>query len=147
MILRTFSILPSRMRTFNSISTCSTLSSVSVNRAFFKECLILSAVGYCGELDIGQSTVSAPSWRFGKLYSRCFRFRFQQKGRSLTISRINLQQASVRFWMNSVSNSLSVYQGPPVREMEGSIPSSMYIFRVMCFLEKLGTQCYCKSEL
>jgi len=32
--------------------------------------------------------------------------------------------------MNSVSSSLSVYQGPPVKDIEGSRPSSMYIFRV-----------------
>jgi len=34
--------------------------------------------------------------------------------------------------MNSVSSSLSVYQGPPVKDIEGSRPSSMYIFRVGC---------------
>jgi len=34
--------------------------------------------------------------------------------------------------MNSISSSLSVYQGPPVKDIEGSRPSSMYIFRVGC---------------
>jgi len=64
----TFSILPSNMRTFRSISTCSTVSSVSVNLAFLSELLILSAVGYFGALDIGYKTFSAPLRRFGKLY-------------------------------------------------------------------------------
>ena len=36
--------------------------------------------------------------------------------------------------MNSVSSSLSVYQGPPVTSTLGSRWNSMYIFRVGCYL-------------
>ena len=47
---------------------------------------------------------------------------------------MNFRHALRSILMNSVSSSLSVYQGPPVTSTLGSRWNSMYIFRVGCYL-------------
>jgi hypothetical protein len=46
---------------------------------------------------------------------------------------MNLKQALVKLSINSVSNSLSVYQGPPVKAMDGSSSAIIYNLRVGCW--------------
>lgn len=49
-----------------------------------------------------------------------------------TLSNINFKHAWLNNLMNSVSSSLSVYQGPPVISADGSRWKSMYILRLRC---------------
>ena len=65
----TRSISPSSTRTLRSVSTCSTVSSVSVMRLLLRKLWICGAVGYCGAAEIGKS-----GWLPEDAESACFCF-------------------------------------------------------------------------
>ena len=65
--------------------------------------------------------------------STTLRTRSAENSRKLTLSRIYCKQAEDNILMNSMSSSLSVYQGPPVISTDGSKFAIIYIFRVGCY--------------